>query len=352
MNQLLCDNNNNNNNSNNCTVSSTTTEITDDDDSNDNEKDLQYMLSCLSQDEIEIAAQTSYQYLRRQNNMKMKRRGGASTTSKSSSDNSAEQQQQQQEKHAKAMARRYLESKKEVEKALLSMRATLQFRHEMKLDRLMTIFDDSSPTESNNNFNNVSPTTTSSDDDKDHSDERFRSDLISCLSSKKNFVMGYDKQGRATFHFVLRQTQHHDPERTLLESIYTMERAIACTSQKEQQQQQQQLDNKKNQSSSSQSNIPHHDGVTTTTSSLSSKINVTTINAIIDCAGFNIWTQGPPLDVGQVFLQTLRQHYVGNFYRIFILDAPLGFICSRLPLIGHLMNECKSVTSELARLDS
>jgi hypothetical protein len=236
---------------------------------NNKEKDLQYMLSCLSEEELELAARTSYQALR--HNMK----DGSSGS------------EQEKWKHAKAMARRYLESKKEVEKALQCMKDTLQFRKERKLDRLVTIFD--------------SPA--SNDDDSDDSDEQFRAKLKAMLSCKKNFVMGYDKQGRATFHFVPRQTLHHDPEWTLLESIYTMERAIACS--------QQQLD--KNTSPSN----PHE--ATTTPSS-----NVT-INAVIDCAGFNVWTQGPPLDVGTAFLQTLRQHYVGNFYRIFILDAPLGF---------------------------
>ncbi|CAB9518351.1 CRAL TRIO domain protein [Seminavis robusta] len=223
---------------------------------------LQYMLGCLSDEELEIAARTSYQYAKEGGNEEVR------------------------DKHAMAMARRYLKSKKNVDKALDYMKATIQFRSDMKIDRLRTVFDGKDL----GHHQDEEKTPTSDDEDVDSNPnvdtEKFASQLESRLSSKKNFVMGYDKEGRATFHFIPRCTQHHDLEWTMLESIYTMERAIACSERR------------------------RGDG---------------SINAMIDCAGLKQWAHTPPMNVGKYFLKTLRRHYIGHIQKIFILDAPLGF---------------------------
>ena len=105
------------------------------------------------------------------------------------------------------------------------------------------------------------------------------------LVSGKNYVMSYDKDGRATHIFVPRKTLHHHPQYSIQESIYTMERAIAC------------------------SRAPDR-----------------SVNAIVDCRGFVPWRHSPPLAVGTNFMTTFRHHYAGQVHKIFILDAPASFI--------------------------
>ncbi|CAB9502828.1 CRAL TRIO domain protein [Seminavis robusta] len=209
---------------------------------------LQSMLSQLTEEEMETAARTNYQYLQ-------SAWSGTATV-------------EDRQKHATAMARRYLKSKKDVDRALDCMRLTLQFRQEMKLDQLRRTFDDSI-------------------DDNDEQQQQFRSELAERLSSKKSFVMGYDKEGRATFHFRPPKSIHHDLHWTMMEALYTMERTIAC----------------------SQRNAGQD-----------------SINAVVDIAGFQPMVHAPPLHVGQQFLQTLRRHYVGHIDKIVILDAPMAFV--------------------------
>jgi len=108
------------------------------------------------------------------------------------------------------------------------------------------------------------------------------------LSTKKLFVQGYDKDGRSTLYFIPRLvTDGHDNEWTLKEAIYSIERAIACSS-----------------SSSSMDN---------------------TINAVVDFSGFSLSQHSPPMDIGKQFLTTLRNHYAGHIHRIFLINTPFSF---------------------------
>jgi hypothetical protein len=167
--------------------------------------------------------------------------------------------------YAKCMALRYLESKKgKVDVALKKLQATLQFRKEIDIVALVQAFDDNN--------------------DNDNIKHPYAVPLYKQLESKKLYVQGYDKEGRATYIFIPRLVQGHDAEWTLKEALYTMERAIAC-----------------------------------------SKESDHTINAIVDFNGFQPLKDAPPLDIGQEFLSTLRSHYAGQVHRIFLLDAPRSF---------------------------
>jgi len=143
------------------------------------EKSLEYMLSQLSEDDLEIAARTSYNYLKKP-------------------------QESLRTKYAEQFALRYLRSKKgDQEKALEKLKATIQFRREKDIDGLRLTFDDP--------------------------DSKYREPLRKQLESKMLKVEGYDKEGRATYIFTPRNVQGHDAEWTIKEHIYTLERAIACS---------------------------------------------------------------------------------------------------------------------------
>lgn len=240
-----------------------------------NEQDLQYMLSCLSDDELEAAARTSYLYLKSSH----KKNQGAL-----------------QKQAAVAMARRYLASKKQVPLALRCMKKTLEFRTSMDMDRLRQAF-----VNMDRNADKVG---------KRCSDPllTFPEKLAQRLSSQQSYVMGYDKEGRATYVFVPRCNRGHDREWTLKETLYTMERALAC------------------------SEARFHQN--TDESSSQDGQHITTINAVIDFTGFDIFRHTPSLAIGKDFLLTLGKHYVGCFEKIFILNAPPGF-----PLLWKLFSK-------------
>jgi len=231
-------------------------------------KKLRQMLSQLNEEELEIAARTSYEYLKQQ---------------------TAQQQQQQQQlsssdrkKYAKIMAKRYLESKLgDVDVATKKLKDTIRFRKRIDVDSLRRTFDD------NKNDLLVDNNNSSSIDvvDKDQN-QSSKKKLESMLLSKRNYVQGYDIDGRSTHIFVPRRASKntHDLEWTLKESLYTIERAIACSKA-----------------------IDH------------------SINAIIDFRGFRITEHAPPVEIGKEFLLALRHHYAGQVNKIFIVDAPVAF---------------------------
>jgi hypothetical protein len=209
---------------------------------------LDWMISQLSEAEVEAAARVNYDYLILQT--------GPNTPFSS----------EERITYAKHICHRYLESKKgNKDVALSKVQATLKFRQDMDVDGLVTAFDD-------NNYTNDSPT----------NDYAFQ--LEKHLGSQHMFVQGYDKELRATFFFIPRRVQHHHPEWSIKEALYTMERAIAC----------------------------------------SKCLPDKSINAICDFKDFSL-KHAPPLDVGQQFLTTLRSYYAGQVHRIFLVDAPTSF---------------------------
>lgn len=230
-------------------------------------KKLRQMLSQLNEEELEIAARTSYEYLKQQ---------------------SAQQQQQQQlsssdrKIYAKIMARRYLESKLgDVDVATKKLKDTIRFRKRIDVDSLRRTFDDNKNDLLVYNNNNKSIHLV----EQEHN-QSSKMKLESMLSSKRNYVQGYDIDGRSTHIFVprLASKKTNDLEWTLKESLYTMERAIACSKA-----------------------IDH------------------SINAIIDFRGFRITEHAPPFEIGKEFLLALRHHYAGQVNKIFIVDAPVAF---------------------------
>ena len=195
---------------------------------------VQNILSQLTVDEIETAALACYEYLKHPEVAK-------------------------REYCAKRIILRYVRSKKNATTALHKLRATLSFRKSMDIVGLIKCFDEDPS-------------------------GNYAVSLKKQMASKKMYVQGYDKSGRATLFFIPRLTQGHDSEWTLKEAVYSIERAIAC------------------------SKSP--DGL---------------INAVVDFSGFAVTKHAPPLDIGKQFLTTLRNHYAGQIHRIFLLDTPGTF---------------------------
>lgn len=198
------------------------------------EKQLERVLNQLTPDELETAARSDYEYLQNPQGRSPKIA-------------------------ARHLALRYLKSKKDPQLALDKLKATISFRQKIDIDGLRLAFDDP------------------------FSD--YAEPLEKFLASGKNLVQSYDKEGRATHVFVPRNTQRHHEVWTLKESLYTMERAIACSQAPDQ-----------------------------------------SVNVILDCRGFHPVKHAPPMTLGKNFLLTLRHYYAGQVHRIFILDAPSSFV--------------------------
>lgn len=140
--------------------------------------DVEYMLTELSEDELEIAARTSYQYVK---DPTLKRKHYA----------------------ASRMAERYLKSKKSKERGLKFLTATLEFREKMDIDALRNAATDPQ--------------------------SEYHIPMRKFLATKQCYVSGKDIDGRSTFIFIPRRVKDHDLEWTRKSLMYTMERAIACS---------------------------------------------------------------------------------------------------------------------------
>jgi CRAL/TRIO domain len=197
--------------------------------------DVQDILDELTDEELDMAARTMYEYVQHPT-------------------------PHTKELYASYICQRYLLSKKgNVSLATQKVKKTLQFRKEQDIEALMRAFDH--------------PT---SDETAQH--------LHTQLREKKFHVQGYDNDGRATLYFVPRHTTHFDKEWHLKEALYSIERAVACSTAKD-----------------------------------------ATINAVVDFAGFSVMKHSPPMDIGREFLTTLRSHYAGQIHKIFLLDCPTSF---------------------------
>lgn len=186
------------------------------------------LLQHLSEDELEIAANATYQY-----SPKLHSR-------------------HQRNLYAASLAQRYLDSKHgDLPRALTKLRATLGFRRDhASILNTSTMLHDTHP-------------------------ELYHS----LVSTRKLYVAGRDRDGRATYIFCPRRVQTHDLLLTRQAHMLTLEKAIACS----------------------------RDG---------------TVNAVIDFAGFTSLRQAPPVAVGRDILTVLRDHYVGRVHRIYFVNAP------------------------------
>jgi hypothetical protein len=145
----------------------------------DERKHIENMVAQLSEEEIEIAARTSYEYFTIQD---------PSTRSD----------------HAKNMAKRYFRSKKEESRALSFMKDTLKFRRDLDIDGLRQAFQEDPISD-------------------------YRNPLHELVQSKMVYVSGYDVDGRATYIFEPYRVRSHNTEWTIKQHVYTLERAIACS---------------------------------------------------------------------------------------------------------------------------
>ena len=207
------------------------------------QRQIDEMLNCLSSDELEIAARCNFEYLQKPN--------PALTRS-----------------CASQMAARYLRSKQEFNEALKCMKATIQFRKEFDVDGLRLSFV--------NDHNN----------EQQSAGNQYRRPLEEQLRSKMVYVQGYDKDGRATYIFEPYRVQNHDPEWTIKQHVWTLERAIACTKSRDKM-----------------------------------------VNVVINFNGFSVFKHAPPTKASKEFMQMLRNHYTGHVNQIFIVDAPTAFLC-------------------------
>ena len=262
-----------------------------DDDDNISSRKLSFMISQLTTKEMELATHAT------------NHDGGTSLLSFEKKDPDAKNHV------VKQMAKRYLMSKKgNVTEALQKFKLTLQFRQEMDIKNLITCFDQQ--VDNNKKAKNASITTKlQRDDDDDNTIISNR--LYKQLASKHMFVQGYDNDGRCTFIFrpCYVNPKKYNIEWSIKEAIYTIERAIACSSTR-----------------------------------CSSSRDDQKINAIVDLKGFNPLFKHtpPPLDIGKQFMLTLRNHYAGCINKIFIIDAPSSFSLIYNMFSSFIGNETKS----------
>jgi len=143
-----------------------------------NEEDVQDMVKHLSEDEMEIAANSSYEYF-------------------------TDPLKQDRMMYVNQMAARYLDaSRNDKTRALERMKDTIKFRQEKHIDKLRVAINDPL--------------------------SDYHTDLKKSLSSRYAYVQGYDREGRSTFFFVPRRVNNHQ-DLHVYGLIWTMERAIACS---------------------------------------------------------------------------------------------------------------------------
>jgi hypothetical protein len=212
--------------------------------------DIEWMLDLLDEEELRTAAETNYAY-------------------RISSDGTSPKEVTRE--YASGMARRYLESKHDREKALMFLKSTLAFRKEIDIRTLVCI--------------------TATDPNADD-----HTALMKMISNISAYVQGYDKSGRATFVFIPRRVTYHDEIWTPKALMYTLERAIACSQRTQQ---------------------PH--------ASSFSESSSATLNVVVDLKGYTL-QNAPPMSISKQCLLTLRNHYIGSIHKIFLVNAPRSFL--------------------------
>lgn len=210
---------------------------------------LRSMLDQLTPDEIEQAARTSYQYCRAT-------REHTVVTDLAALRNRAA---------IEMLCRFWHAHKHNVDQSLKHLRATLRFRRDFHMEELRDCFHIESPRA-----------------------KMFREKIRSYVGRKgKLVVRGYDKDGRACFHFLAQNSpesnkQSHDG---VVEShLYVIEKALACTERK----------------SGGKQSI-----------SLCS----------VEVEGFAAW-HAPPYGDCRRMLDILSSHYPERLFRVFLINPP------------------------------
>mmetsp|Transcript_17542 Transcript_17542/g.35706 ORF Transcript_17542/g.35706 Transcript_17542/m.35706 type:complete len:347 (+) Transcript_17542:109-1149(+) len=174
----------------------------------------------LSDEQIEIAARSSYRYLVSSTN------GNAS--------------EEDRDKHAKAMIFRYLQAEQKVHPnspseqweaaALDKMKKTLAFRVEKNVDDIRLCFDKTHSSSSSSSENEEEKKADDSyEEEKRKERTRIRKGLEDRFQNGASVVRGYTKDGRALFLNFPRTETSWNEEFFIAGNIYTIERALACT---------------------------------------------------------------------------------------------------------------------------
>ncbi|KAL3917497.1 MAG: hypothetical protein SGILL_004686 [Bacillariaceae sp.] len=220
------------------------------------------MVQELSDDEREHAARSSYKYLWK------------SVTS-SASERECKEFLVEQSTMAKAMAKRFLSSKKgDYAVALKKLKSAIAFRKETDVDGLRLCFQ--------------------ADQIKDLDDETrdlyasYRQHLSERMTTGRVYVCGYDKDGRAIYTIYAARTKDFDPEWFLKESLFNFEKALACTERE--------------------------------SGGLRDSITV-----IGNYTGFQS-KHSAPMSISHKFMDSLRQNYPGRVNRVFLLRTPSTFL--------------------------
>jgi len=215
----------------------------------------------LTEDEREHAARASYKYLWK------------SVTTKDTEKQSKDWLEEQSTV-AKAMALRFLKSKKgNYSVALQKLRRAIEFRKEMDVDGLRLCFQASK---------------LDLDEATQEKYAMYRERLSERMTTGRVYVCGYDKQGRAIYTIFAARTKDFDPEWFLKESLYNFERALACTERE--------------------------------SGGLQESITV-----IGNYTGFESKHRAP-MSISHKFMDSLRQNYPGRVNRVFLLRTPSTFL--------------------------
>lgn len=229
---------------------------------------IDFILSRLSEQEMETAARSSHDYLRINSESESDTDTDCDTDSDSDSDSDGSDVADLRDRCVRRIVGQFLESKHgNADRALAKFRKTLEFRRTARIDALVRAFDNDI---GNDNGNDI---------DNDNGNDSLAETLRRNLSSKKFYVQGFDREGRSTLYFIPRNVVDHDLE----SAFYSIERAIA-----------------------------------------SSRSVDGTINCVVDFSGFSI-SNRPPMEIGKEFLTTLRTVYAVQIHRIFLVHTPFSF---------------------------
>ncbi len=231
----------------------------------------------LSDEQIEIAARSSYRYL-----------VGSINGSASKDD---------RDKHAKAMISRYLQVEQKLHAHSLSeqwesiafekMTKTLAFRVEKNVDGIRLCFD-KVPSSSSSAENEEEKKADDSHVEETRKERtRIRMGLEDRFQNGASVVRGYTKDGRALFLNFPRTETCWNEEFFITGNIYTIERALACTERN--------------------------------TDGEKSKIVV-----MYDYNGYAM-KNSPPTQLVKKLLYNLRDHWPERLEHVFVVDAPFIF---------------------------
>jgi hypothetical protein len=219
------------------------------------------MVQALSDDEKEHAARSSYTYLWKSVNTPEQVKESKAFI-------------EEQNKMAKAMAMRFLKSKKgNYDVAIQKFRSAIKFRKEWDVDGLRLCFQADK---------------LDLDDATRKRYAMYRERLSERMPTGRAYVCGYDKEGRAIYTIYAARTKDFDPEWFLKESIFNLEKALACTERE--------------------------------SSGLKESITV-----IGNYTGFQS-KHSAPMSISHRFMDILRQNYPGRVHRVFLLRTPFSFL--------------------------